>query len=210
MKILPGHALIGFFFLLNLLIAVSPLITMTNQKFGDELHDWFHMLCHQRNTRSYCMADGFWIGDCLESPEKFSSERTPLVIDSGKIKYKFMVCSRDIGIYAGMLFGLVLFWKRKGIQSLELMSFWVLVASIIPTGIDGTLQLVSELGINIPIIGSYESLNFVRLTTGLLAGVGTGYAMIPLANAFMVGKEKKQEEQQKEAPKSASEKSTSA
>lgn len=194
-KLLPGHFLIMFFFAFDLLIAISPFIIMANQQFAEQLYEWFHVICHERNSRSYCIDASLRISDCIENPTFSEKASTPIVIDSGKTKYKFIVCSRDIGIYFGMLIGMLIFVKQKGFVSKELMSPWLLIVAIAPTAIDGGVQLASSLGIKLPIIGYYESTNIVRLTTGLLAGIATGYAIIPLANAFLLNKNNKKVEQ---------------
>jgi uncharacterized membrane protein len=65
-------------------------------------------------------------------------------------------CSRDVAIFFGMAFGLLitLFIRFE-------LKFWWLIGGLVPIGIDGTLQLLT----------SYESNNFLRLITGLLAGL---------------------------------------
>lgn len=71
-------------------------------------------------------------------------------------------CARDTAIFFGLALGVLitLFFV------FELDFLWI-IAAFVPIGLDGGLQLVT----------SYESNNFFRLITGLLAGMATGIAL---------------------------------
>ncbi len=71
-------------------------------------------------------------------------------------------CARDFGLFVGMVIGLAII-TAKDIK----VSFWFMIASIVPLGLDGTVQMFTI----------YESTNLIRLITGTIAGVGMG-AMI--------------------------------
>lgn len=179
-----AHFLIIFFILFNMFLLISPLIVMWDAEFANNIYSMFHWICHQRNSRSYCLTSDFAVVDCVQNPQPFDPTTSLIIIDNNIIKYKFLVCSRDIGIYIGMLIGMILFWQRHGPLSEHVMNFWFLILFMLPTGIDGGMQLLSTIGIKIPFIGFYESTNIVRLTTGLLAGIGSGYVIIPIINIF--------------------------
>ncbi|MEM2892175.1 MAG: DUF2085 domain-containing protein [Thermoplasmata archaeon] len=64
-------------------------------------------------------------------------------------------CARDLGLFVGLAFGfaIVSFFRFRG-------NPFLLLLGLVPMGVDGGLQLVT----------SYESMNPVRLATGVLAG----------------------------------------
>lgn len=71
-------------------------------------------------------------------------------------------CVRDMGIFLGFAIGgFVIIFKR-----IEL-TWQLIVIGLTPIGIDGTVQLFT----------SYESINIIRMTTGLLVGIITGLAI---------------------------------
>lgn len=73
--------------------------------------------------------------------------------------YRFPLCSRCTGIYAGFLLVLIYEYFSSGLPVRLLPLFAIM---IIPTAIDGATQL----------IGDRESTNLVRVLTGLCAGIG--------------------------------------
>ncbi|MDO8554835.1 MAG: DUF2085 domain-containing protein, partial [Candidatus Micrarchaeota archaeon] len=102
----------------------------------------------------------------------------------GNEGFKFPICSRDIGIYLAMLLGGLYCYKTKKIDSKEVPpSIW-LVLALIPLGIDGTTQLISNFGISLPVIGLYESTNLIRLITGLISGTVLPFYIFPLVNIY--------------------------
>lgn len=72
------------------------------------------------------------------------------------------ICSRCTGIYVGMLIGIALFplirWLRERTMRV------VALIAITPLGIDGVTQL----------LGLRESINPLRIATGLIAGLAFG------------------------------------
>jgi len=100
------------------------------------------------------------------------------------IGYKVALCERDVAIYASMLaFGLLFaLWRRirpdKPIKPLHWLA-WILIG-IIPIGLDGGTQLVSQY---IPALGNIfplrESTPFLRSLTGFLFGFTTAWFGIP-------------------------------
>lgn len=77
-------------------------------------------------------------------------------------EYYFPVCSRCIGLYIGA-FSYFAFVYFNYVEYTNLLIF-IAFAMIIPTFWDGTTQL----------IGSRQSYNTLRFTTGLIAGIGLG------------------------------------
>ncbi|MEM4367089.1 MAG: DUF2085 domain-containing protein [Candidatus Anstonellales archaeon] len=135
------------------------------------IYGFYKLFCHELNSRSYCLF-GSSVEDCTEDSSVLEGARTIEVIKNGKVGYKFPICSRDVGIYTGMLvsaFALLIAgeWRRK-----EVPEVWLYIAAIAPLAIDGGLQF----------IGLYESSNLVRLITGFLAGNASTYYLGPLFN----------------------------
>ena len=113
--------------------------------------------CHQKHTRSY----------------EINENQMP-------------ICARDIGIFSGGTVGFfILFFatpytgfyrtffsilperfQERALKRKRLLFILILILSVVPTGFDGSYQLVSD----------YESTNFTRITTGFLFGVPVSLA----------------------------------
>jgi uncharacterized membrane protein len=72
------------------------------------------------------------------------------------------ICARCVGIYAGLLAGLALFWLIPFLRERIVRPF--ALAAIVPLAIDGLSQLA----------GFRESTNELRIATGVLAGLAFG------------------------------------
>ncbi len=71
-------------------------------------------------------------------------------------------CARDVGIFCGLAIGMAMVLLfRPGFNLI------VLVALVLPIVLDGGVQM----------IGYYESSNAVRLSTGLMGGIGCSYLL---------------------------------
>lgn len=82
---------------------------------------------------------------------------------------QFPICARCTGILAGYLLGIIL-----AIMTGPIFVTYALLL-LIPTVLDGFIQLLTN----------YESNNFKRLTTGILAGVGIVYIFAFIASSAM-------------------------
>ena len=78
-------------------------------------------------------------------------------------------CTRDVGIFAGLMIGFTYALGRRIELTLPLI-----LLSLVPIGIDGTVQLLTD----------YESTNIRRVVTGLIAGGVTGIALKIIANSL--------------------------
>lgn len=147
-------------------------------------------LCHQKISRSLCVfksPTGYFIGDCTIQNGKFvqgDNRLTGAINPKGEVGYKMPVCSRDVGIYLAMLIGGLAYPFFRKIESKEVPPSLWLVLAIIPLGIDGTMQLLSNIGFQLPVFGLYESTNLIRLLTGLLAGFVLPFYIFPMVNVF--------------------------
>jgi uncharacterized membrane protein len=72
------------------------------------------------------------------------------------------LCARCVGIYGGMLLGIVAFWAVPLLR--ERVMRWFAFAALTPLAIDGLTQLT----------GLRESTNPLRLVTGTIAGLAFG------------------------------------
>jgi len=168
-------------------IALVPLLA-SEQDMG-WAYAVFGPTCHQKMSRSQCLfksQQAFWVADCTDQSGLFvtgSADREALVVErDGAVGYKFPVCARDVGIYGAMLLGAIAYPFMFGIPNRKVYPVIYLVIALIPIGIDGSLQLVSELGL-LPFI--YESTNLIRLLTGAIAGFVAALYSIPiLVNMF--------------------------
>lgn len=187
-------AYIGIMLLLNISIFLTPVLAFKNDPLASGLyHDVFVYFCHQKISRSLCLfegPDGYFVADCIPQAGVYAADspRQISTIQGGWLGYKFPVCSRDVAIYLAMLiFGLV-YPLRYRLENKELPDAVYLIAALIPIGIDGGLQLVSNLGFELPIIGMYESTNFWRVVTGFIAGAVLPFYLLPILNRVFEGK----------------------
>jgi uncharacterized membrane protein len=72
------------------------------------------------------------------------------------------ICARCVGIYAGLMAGLLLFWLIPLLRERVMRN--VAVAAVAPLAIDGLTQLAQL----------RESTNALRLATGIIAGLAFG------------------------------------
>jgi uncharacterized membrane protein len=90
--------------------------------------------------------------------------------------YKVAFCQRDIAIYLAMLaFSLIFGLTKRKIKPLPFL-VWILVG-IIPVGLDGGSQLISQVLTFIPF---RETTPLLRTITGALFGFTTGWFGIPV------------------------------
>jgi uncharacterized membrane protein len=144
----------------------------------------FSYTCHQKLSRSLCLfggPDGYWIADCTAQEGAFvtgSEDRTAVKVVADSVTgYKMPVCSRDVGLYGAMLLGGLIYPFVRRLEDGAMYPAIFLVLAIVPLGIDGSLQLVSELGV-LPFI--YESTNLMRVATGAIAGFVAAFYAIPV------------------------------
>jgi uncharacterized membrane protein len=176
-----------FFLVLVGLIVVTPLISFDNET--DVLYKAFSYTCHQKLSRSLCLfsgASGLWIADCTPQTGEYvpglEDARETKVEGDGYVGYKLPVCARDVGLYAALLLGGALYPVVRQIKDRNIYPAIYLVLALVPLGLDGGVQLLSDLGW-IPLV--YESTNIIRLLTGGIAGIVSSFYAIPvLINMF--------------------------
>jgi uncharacterized membrane protein len=176
---------VGLLIILMGLIAFTPYVAFSDLGLAKTLYGGFAPTCHQKISRSLCLFEGnaTSIGDCTPQNGAYvADDRANLsVVRSGALGFKFPVCSRDIGIYLAMLLGALAYPFVFRLEDKKILPMFILIAALVPIGIDGTVQLLADLGISI--LGfPYESTNFLRLLTGGVAGFVASFYVIPILN----------------------------
>ncbi|MDX1601005.1 MAG: DUF2085 domain-containing protein [Anaerolineales bacterium] len=154
-------------------------------------------MCHQLAFRSW-----FLFGDQPAYPRELAGVNlTPFEEATGipgddlwaardfvgneQVGYKVAFCERDVAIYGGILLaGLLYSQLRDKLKPLPLWA-WVLFG-VVPIGLDGGTQLISELPL--PIISAFparESTPFLRTLTGGLFGIMNVWLAYPYVEETM-------------------------
>lgn len=103
-----------------------------------------------------------------------------------RLGYKVALCERDDAIWGAMaLFGLFYAVKGRKIPKIHWL-IW-LVVGVVPIGLDGFSQLISQLQIHFiqNILPYRESTPFLRVLTGFLFGILTAWFIFPLIEESM-------------------------
>lgn len=184
------------FFSLFLLGAFVPPIFM---KIGLESaarwgYSFFGFFCHQLGFRSFYLfgyqyfyprqiagvtnADNFGTATGLSEVDLFAARAH---LGDSFMGYKIALCERDLAMYAGLvIFGFIFVLLRDKIKGLPLWA-WILFA-VIPVGLDGGLQLLSQLPILRiqEFLPARESTPILRTLTGFIFGFGTAWFAYPI------------------------------
>lgn len=103
-------------------------------------------------------------------------------IGNEQLGYKVALCQRDIAIYGGIfIFGIIFAMSRRKIKSMHWI-FWIIIG-IVPIGLDGFSQLISQLPLNI--LPFRESTPLFRTLTGFLFGFITAWFGYPYVEESM-------------------------
>jgi uncharacterized membrane protein len=125
---------------------------------------------------TYAQATGMGEGT---TPQELIAARE--FVGNEAVGYKMALCERDIAIWGGLLlFGLIYSLTGRRLPPLP-WYLWVLIG-IVPIGVDGVSQLISQPPFNFYVFR--ESTPFLRVLTGGLFGITTawfGYPMTELA-----------------------------
>jgi len=155
----------------------------------------YSRLCHQLSFRSW-----FLFGEQIAYPRATAGisglmtygEATgfdPASLQTARhfvgntiLGYKMALCQRDIAIYGSiLLFGILFSLSGRNIKSLPFWA-WILVG-IVPIGLDGVSQLVSQLPLEF--IPYRESTPLLRTITGVLFGFTTAWFGYPVVEEAM-------------------------
>ena len=152
-------------------------------------------LCHQLSYRSWFLfgeqaaypraiadVDGLVTYGEATGFDPFDVKRAISYLGDDRVGYKTALCQRDIGIYTGiLLFGLVFSLTGKKIPGLPIGIWFVL--GIVPIGLDGFSQIISQLPWGLMPIR--ESTPLLRSLTGGLFGFSTAWFGYPLVEESM-------------------------
>lgn len=144
------------------LLLASDLVAPANA-----LYDFYAAICHQWAFRTF-----FLFGP---QPVYARSELLALGADSytfvgnAALGWKMAFCERDFAIFSGLLLFGVLYAGRWRRGNLPPATFFVYALLITPMAIDGFTQL----------LGSRESTWELRVATGLLFGLASGWLLYP-------------------------------
>lgn len=172
-------------FCLGLMTLIFGTAYLAFEKDMNSVYQAFSYTCHQKFSRSLCLfkndIGNMWISNCLPQEGMFvSSAQDRIKIDTivdGIRGFKLPVCARDIGLYGGLLLGALFYPLMFELNSKKVLPTKYLILAIVPMGIDGSVQLISELGA-LPFV--YESTNTLRIITGLIAGIVATFYAIPI------------------------------
>ena len=152
-------------------------------------------LCHQLSYRSWFLfgeqaaypraiadVDGLVTYGEATGFDPFDVKRAIAYLGDDQVGYKTALCQRDIGIYTGiLLFGLVFSLTGRKIPGLPIGIWFVL--GIVPIGLDGFSQIISQLPWGLMPIR--ESTPLLRSLTGGLFGFSTAWFGYPLVEESM-------------------------
>jgi uncharacterized membrane protein len=189
--------------MLNLIVflyVAMPFMAPTLMKMGAVspamvIYRVYSVTCHQMAFRSF-----FLFGEQSAYPRQIAGVNGLLTygqatgldendqwtarefIGNEQLGYKVAICERDVAIYGGIvLFGLIFGLTGRRLRALP-WYFWILLG-IIPIGLDGTSQLISQAPFNL--IPIRESTPFMRVLTGGLFGFMTAWFGYPLVEESM-------------------------
>lgn len=195
---------VGVLNALVLVYLLLPVLAPMLMKAGLErpagfIYKGYSLVCHQLAFRSF-----FLFGEQVVYPRQAAgvsglqtyAQATGLGEDSTvenlnqarafignpEVGYKVALCERDMAIYSGILaFGLVFVLVRRRIPGLP-WYFWLLLG-ILPVGLDGVSQLISQPPLNF--LPYRESTPLLRILTGFLFGFSTAWFGYPMVEETM-------------------------
>ncbi len=155
----------------------------------------YSKLCHQLAYRSWFIfgeqyaypreiagVDGLMTFEEVTGIQPFDINAAAHFIGNEMTGYKLALCERDIAIYGAILaFGLIFSLTGRRIPSLSIAAWFVL--GIVPIGLDGVSQIVSQLPWDI--IPVRESTPLLRTITGGLFGFATAWFGYPIVEETM-------------------------
>lgn len=178
-------------------LAVLAPVLQSNGNFGSAklIYLVYGKLCHQLSYRSW-----FIYGDQPAYPrgiagldnintyeevtgfDPFDLEKAIEFVGNELVGYKVALCQRDIAIYGAiLLFGLLFSITGRRLPSLPIMAWFLL--GIVPIGLDGLSQIISQLPLDfIPV---RESTPLLRTITGGLFGFTTAWFGYPIVEESM-------------------------
>lgn len=192
--------------LINIALAIyaflpmmAPVLMKTGQTSGaDVVYKLYKPLCHQLAYRSF-----FLFGEQIVYPRELagivglksyeevirfdSQDQLAAIAFRGneQLGYKIALCQRDLAIYLSLLlFGLMFSITGRKLKPLPWLA-WIIFA-LVPIGLDGFSQLISQM--EIPFLGWLsvrESTPLLRVLSGSMFGWFTAWFGLPSIEEMM-------------------------
>ncbi len=194
-----GHYLLVFNFLVFLYVGIPFLapVFMNAGLTGPArvIYTAYGAVCHQFAFRSWFLfgdqaaypraaaqVDGYQTYGQATGLDEADVLRARSFIGDERVGYKVAYCERDVAIYGGILvFGLVFALTLRRLPSLP-WYIWILLG-IVPIGVDGFSQLLSQPPLNLWVYR--ESTPLLRTLTGFLFGFSTAWFGYPQVEEAM-------------------------
>ena len=187
--------------LLCIFIAI-PIVAPVLEKTGHStsaniIYKVYHVVCHQLAFRSFFIfgdqpvyprelahLDNLITYEQITNSNVIDLEYARGLVGNQLLGYKIAICERDLAIYGSLaLFGFL--FQLTGKKFKQLPWFLWFVIALIPIALDGFTQIPS-LSAGWPAwIPIRESTPFLRVLTGSLFGIGTGWFMYPMMEESM-------------------------
>jgi uncharacterized membrane protein len=159
------------------------------------IYSVYGRLCHQLAYRSWFLlgeqtayprdladVDGLITYGEATGLDPFDAESAIAFVGNEVIGYKIAFCQRDVGIYTGiLLFGIIFAITKRRLPGLPIAAW--LILGIVPIGLDGVSQLISQLPWDI--LPIRESTPLLRSITGGLFGFTTAWFGYPIVEEAM-------------------------
>jgi len=185
----PVIILVFLFFFMLLPVLAPILMKHEIEVPAKVIYSLYSPLCHQYPYRSWFLFgfQSFYPLQAagiieLETYEEAFVDQTIIgegsrsIIGNPIVGYKMAFCQRDLAMYLGLfLYASIFYFSGRKIKRVHF--FLWLIFGLIPLGLDGILQLLSEL-IN-PLAFVWESTPMLRTITGGLFGVLSGGIILP-------------------------------
>ncbi|MBA4384248.1 MAG: hypothetical protein C0410_05900 [Anaerolinea sp.] len=187
--------------LLSLFIAI-PFLAPVLEKTGHTtsatvIYKVYRVICHQLAFRSFFFygeqpiyprelahIDNLITYEQITNSKAIDLEYARDFVGNELLGYKIAICERDVAIYGSLaLFGFFFQLTNRKVKQLP-WYLWFIIA-LIPIALDGFTQIPSLAGgwpVWVPV---RESTPFLRVLTGTLFGLGTGWYMYPMMEESM-------------------------
>ncbi len=218
-----SHFIAGHYLtVLNLILAIYvglPFLAPVLMKIGlpgaaQPIYSVYKVACHELAFRSWFLfgeqamypREAAGLDDIISYGEATGYNEEDLITarnfqGNEQMGYKVALCERDVAIYGAMLlFGLLFGLTGRKLKSLPLL-VWLIVG-IVPIGLDGVSQLLSQLNLSgiiqmfdkvgmvgvgrfLSVVPYRESTPLLRTITGALFGFTTGWFGFPVFEETM-------------------------
>lgn len=189
---------LGIFSTLAFLYVALPFLAPTLMHLGADpaasfIYTMYRPLCHQLPQRSWFLFGpqvAYRLSELMElAGDEVTGRYSRGFIGNEALGYKVAICQRDVAIYGAIfLFGLAygLLRRRWDVRPLPLWAYILL--GLVPMGLDGGYQFLSDLlprifpGMSLE---PYETTPLMRVVTGTLFGWATVWFTYPYVQESM-------------------------